>query len=134
MEDMRSIGPGQSGDYAKMLRRQPDAVVFNGYVDQYLYSPIRVGAGDRVRIWVVDAGPNDDTSFPVVGAQFGTVFAEDAHLLERGSSTGASQALDLSPGQGGFVEFTVPAGGRYEMLDHHLDHAATGAAGYLVAG
>ena len=130
------LGPqGQSGDYAKMLRGQPDAVVFNGYVDQYLYSPIRVGVDDRIRIWVVDAGPNDDTSFHVVGAQFDTVFAEGAYLLQPGGPTdGASQALDLSPGQGGFVEFTVPAAGHYEMLDHHLDHAATGAAGSLVAG
>jgi len=27
----------------------------------------------------------------------------------------------------------VPAAGHYEMLDHHLDHAAAGAAGYLIA-
>ncbi|HEV2258208.1 MAG TPA: hypothetical protein VGS06_34190 [Streptosporangiaceae bacterium] len=37
------------------------------------------------------------------------------------------------PGEGGFAEFTVPAAGHYEMLDHHLDHAAARAAGYVVA-
>jgi nitrite reductase (NO-forming) len=41
--------------------------------------------------------------------------------------------LNLMPGEGGFAEFTVPAAGHYEMLDHHLDHAAAGAAGYLIA-
>lgn len=40
------LGPQrQSGDYAKMLRGQPDAVVFNSYYDQYLYAPLHVTAG-----------------------------------------------------------------------------------------
>jgi hypothetical protein len=37
------------------------------------------------------------------------------------------------PGEAGFAEFTVPAAGQCEMLDHHLDHAAAGAAGYIDA-
>ncbi len=37
------------------------------------------------------------------------------------------------PGEGGFAQFTVPAAGQYEMLDHHLDHAVPGAAGYIDA-
>ena|GEM_PF-199046 len=129
------LGPqDQSGDDAKMLRGQPDAVVFDGYVDQYMFAPLRVRAGDRVRIWVLDAGPSDDTSFHVVGTQFDTVFKEGVSVLQPGNSVnGAAQALDLSPGQGGFVELTVPAPGTYELLDHHLDHAATGAAGQLIA-
>jgi nitrite reductase (NO-forming) len=129
------LGPQAGpGDYAKMLRGQPDAVVFNGYADQYLFSPLRVRAGQRVRIWVLDAGPSDDTAFHVVGAQFDTVFSGGGYLLRPGSpAAGAAQTLDLMPGEGGFAEFTVPAPGDYEMLDHHLDHAAAGAAGDLVA-
>jgi nitrite reductase (NO-forming) len=130
------LGPqGQSGDYAKMLSGTPDAVVFNGYYDQYLYSPLRVRAGQRVRIWVLDAGPSDDSAFHVVGAQFTTVFNNGAYLLQPGDpADGAAQTLNLMPGEGGFAEFTVAAPGQYEMLDHHLDHAAAGAAGYLIAG
>lgn len=37
------------------------------------------------------------------------------------------------PGEGVFAGFTVPAADRAEMLDHHLGHAAAGAACYLVA-
>src|SRR5579875_2359627 len=130
------LGPqGRPGDYAKMLRGQADAVVFNGYADQYLYSPLRVRAGQRVRIWVLDAGPSDDSAFHVVGAQFDTVFSNGGYLLRPGNpADGAAQTLNLMPGEGGFVEFTVAAPGRYEILDHHLDHAASGAAGWLVAG
>lgn len=126
------LGPqGHAGDYAKMLRVDPDAVVFNGYVNQYLSSPLRVRAGQSVRIWVLDAGPSEDTSFHVVGAPFTTAYKEGAYLLRPGPLHGASQALDLSPGQGGFVQFTPTRPGHYELLDHHLDHAAMGAAGYL---
>jgi nitrite reductase (NO-forming) len=117
-----------------MLRGQPDAVVFNGYLNQYLFSPLRVRAGQRIRIWVLDAGPSGDTAFHVVGAQFDTVFNNGAYLLQPGNpAEGAAQTLNLMPGEGGFAEFTVPAAGHYEMLDHHLDHAAAGAAGYLIA-
>lgn len=129
------LGPqGQSGDYAKMEAGTPDAVVFNGYYDQYLYSPLRIKAGQRVRIWVLDAGPSDDSAFHVVGAQFTTVFNNGAYQLQPGNAAdGAAQTLNLDPGEGGFVEFTAAAPGQYEMLDHHLDHAAAGAAGYIVA-
>jgi len=129
------LGPQrQPGDYAKMLRGQPDAVVFNEYYDQYLYAPLHARAGQRIRIWVLDAGPSDDSSFHVVGTQFTTVFNNGGYLLQPGNPAGgAAQTLDLMPGEGGFAEFTVPAAGQYEMLDHHLDHAAAGAAGYVDA-
>jgi nitrite reductase (NO-forming) len=124
----------QPGDYSKMLSGRADAVVFNGYASQYLHAPLHVRAGQRIRLWVLDAGPSDDTAFHVVGTQFDTVFSDGTYLLRPGSPAhGAAQTLDLMPGEGGFVELTVPAAGQYEMLDHHLSHAASGAAGYLEA-
>ena len=129
------LGPQRdSGDYVKMLSGKPDEVVFNGYANQYAYDPIKVPAGQRLRIWVLDAGPSHDTSFHVVGGLFDTVFKEGAYLLQPdGHAKGGSQVLDLMPGQGGFVELTLAKSGRYEFLDHHLDHAVLGAAGFLVA-
>jgi nitrite reductase (NO-forming) len=129
------LGPQrQSGDYAKMLAGQPDAVVFNEYYDQYLYQPLHVIAGQRVRIWVLDAGPSGDSAFHVVGGQFTTVYNNGAYLLQPGDpADGAAQTVNLMPGEGGFAEFTVPGAGQYEMLDHHLGHATAGAAGYIAA-
>jgi nitrite reductase (NO-forming) len=129
------LGPqGKSGDYTKMLRGQPDAVVFNGYLNQYMFAPLHMRAGQRIRIWVLDAGPADDSAFHVVGTQFDTVFDNGTYLLAPGNQAkGAAQTLNLMPGEGGFVEFTVPAAGHYMMVDHHFDHAATGAAGDLIA-
>ena len=112
----------------------PDYVVFNGYADQYGDAPLTANAGDRVRIWVLDEGPSGGSSFHVVGTQFDTVFKEGAYLVRRGNPEhGAAQVLGLSAAQGGFVEFTVPAAGRYPFLSHAMTDYLRGDAGTLVA-
>jgi nitrite reductase (NO-forming) len=121
-------------DESKIDARQPDAVVFNGFVNQYADAPISVRAGERIRVWVVDAGPQFGTSFHVVGTQFDTVFKEGAYLLRPGNPEhGAAQTLDLAPAQGGFVEFTLPAPGHYSFIDHAMVDAEHGAKGVFVA-
>jgi nitrite reductase (NO-forming) len=125
--------PSKEGDYTKMLSGQYDATVFNGYYDQYLYDPIKVKAGDRVRVWVLDAGPNNISAFHVVGTQFDTVYKEGAYLLRPSPEQGGSQVLDLAPAQGGYVEFTVPEPGMYAMVSHKFNDVARGALGHFVA-
>ncbi|MFI1991023.1 hypothetical protein [Actinoplanes sp. NPDC020271] len=51
------------GALARMRSEQPDAVVFNGFVSQYVHRPLTVHAGDRVRLWVLDAGPSRASAF-----------------------------------------------------------------------
>jgi nitrite reductase (NO-forming) len=112
----------------------PDLVTFNGYANQYQYAPIRVKVGQRIRLWVLDAGPNLPSSFHVVGAQFDTVFKEGAYVLRPDPAVGgAAQALDLQPGQGGFVELVLTEPGSYPVVTHRLADAGRGAAGLLVA-
>jgi len=126
--------PGGTADEAKIAAEQPDAVVFNGYPNQYDHAPIEVGVGKRVRVWVIDAGPQRATAFHVVGAQFDTVFKEGAYLLRPGNAEhGASQVLDLAPAQGGFVEFVLPEAGRYPFIDHAMVDGERGAHGFFVA-
>jgi Putative multicopper oxidases len=123
---------GEPGDAAKMARGTPDMVVFNGYFDQYRYAPLSAQAGDRVRIWIVNAGLDRPSAFHVVGTQFDTVFSEGAYLVRPDNPAhGAAQAFSLLPGQGGFVEFTVPAAGHYPFLSHLMVDAARGASGML---
>jgi nitrite reductase (NO-forming) len=128
------LGPQDSiADPAKIAAGKPDAVVFNGYVDQYEHAPITVRAGQRIRVWVVDAGPQLSTSFHVVGTQFNTVFKEGAYLLRPGNAEhGAAQTLDLGPAQGGFVEFVLPAAGHYPFVDHAMVDAERGAYGIFI--
>ncbi|HET7385706.1 MAG TPA: multicopper oxidase domain-containing protein [Nocardioidaceae bacterium] len=123
------LGPqGGSVDMAKLHAEKPDEVVFNGYADQYDHSPLRAEVGHRVRIWVLDAGPDRPTSFHVVGGQFDTVYAEGAYRLRRGDP-GGSQALFLGPAQGGFVELTFPQPGHYPFISHVMTDAERGAHG-----
>jgi nitrite reductase (NO-forming) len=87
-----------------------------------------------VRWWVVAAGPVEGTAFHIVGTQFDTVFAEGAYQLRRGNAEhGAAQTLALAAGQGGFVEFTLAAPGRYPFVDHAMVDAEDGAEGVFVA-
>jgi nitrite reductase (NO-forming) len=103
-------------------------------VNQYDHAPIAVRAGERIRVWIIDAGPEFGTSFHVVGTQFDTVFAEGAYLLRPDNPEhGAAQTLALAPGQGGFVEFTLPASGHYPFVDHAMTDGEDGAHGIFLA-
>jgi len=124
---------GQPVDADKVQAEAPDAVVFNGYADQYDHDPLRVRPGDRLRIWVLDAGPNRATAFHVVGGQFSTTWAEGSYRLRDGGpdGTGGSQALALAPSQGGFVELTLTEPGHYPFVSHVMVDAERGAHGIL---
>ena len=125
-------GPqGQPGDLSKMLVDKPDALMFNGYVNQYKSAPITdAKAGERIRVWVLDTGPNDPSSFHIVGTIFDTVFKEGAYLVRPGNADqGGSQALDLLPAQGGFVETTFAKPGMFVMVTHRFADASRGALG-----
>lgn len=125
-------GP-ETVDPDKLTAEEPDAVVFNGYPNQYDADPLEVDAGDRVRIWVLDAGPNRATSFHVVGGQFSTTYAEGAYLLRDGGAggDGGAQALALAPAQGGFVELRLDEPGHYPFVSHVMVDAERGAHGIL---
>ncbi|MFE9689626.1 multicopper oxidase domain-containing protein [Micromonospora sp. NPDC005806] len=119
---------GQPADLARMQADRADAVVFNGYVSQYAFRPLTARTGQRVRIWLLDAGPNRATAFHVVGAQFDTVYAEGAYRL-RPTDPGGAQVLDLAPAGGGFVETVFTQPGTYPFLTHALADADRGARG-----
>jgi nitrite reductase (NO-forming) len=108
----------------------PDAVVFNGYVSQYAHRPLPATAGERVRIWVLNAGPNRSSAFHVVGGLFDTVYAEGAYLLKP-DDPGGAQVLDLAPAAGGFVEAVLPEAGIYPFVSHSMVDAARGARGAI---
>jgi len=125
------LGPqGGTVDAAKISAEKPDAVVFNGFANQYDAAPLLAKVGERVRIWVLAAGPNRGTSFHVVGGQFDTVFSEGAWLLRPGNaSSGGSQVLSLGVAQGGFVELSFPQAGHYPFVSHVMVDAERGAHG-----
>lgn len=123
-------------DSDKVVAQQADHVVFNGIAFQYKQTPIAVRVGERVRFWVLDAGPNRPSSFHIVGTQWDTVYLEGAYLLRDGGdafgqTTGGSQALGLQAAQGGFVETVFPEAGHYPMVSHIFSDAESGATGMV---
>ncbi|WP_308221332.1 multicopper oxidase domain-containing protein [Gordonia alkaliphila] len=128
------LGPdGGPIDAAKVAAGVPDLVMFNGYANQYVYRPLRAKVGDRLRLWVLDAGPNEPLSFHVIGTLFDTVYSEGAYQLRRDDPLGGgSQALGLLPAQGGFVELTFTEPGTYTFLNHRMFDSDRGAMGEII--
>ena len=121
-------------DAAQALTDTPDYATFNGIAYQYAQRPFQAKVGERVRFWVLAAGPNLSTSFHIVGSQFDTVHFEGGYLLKDrtdpfGNTGGGSQALGLEAAQGGFVEMTFPEAGHYTAVDHAFLDAERGAIG-----
>jgi nitrite reductase (NO-forming) len=112
----------------------PDFVVFNGVANQYLDAPLAVGTGETVRVFVLDAGPNIDSSFHIVGTIFDTVIKEGVALRKGNIGSWGAQAMDLSPAQGGIVEFTTAEDGLYPIVTHAFNFVGRGALGLVQAG
>jgi nitrite reductase (NO-forming) len=127
---------GQTIDYAKAnaAAPAPDFQVFNGVANQYKDNPIAINTGKRIRVFVLNVGPNIATSFHVVGVIFDTVIREGV-ALERGNAGGyGSQAVDLSPAQGAIVEFQTAEDGMYVMVNHAFNFVGRGAVGVFKSG
>jgi nitrite reductase (NO-forming) len=109
-------------------------VVFNGRAFQYKDAPLKVDVGDRVRFFVVNAGPTFDSDFHIVGAIFDRVYpdGDPNHALEKVQTY-------LIPAGGGAVFETVfdKAGsgeGLYPFVTHAFADAEKGAVGIIQVG
>ena len=113
---------------AKIAAERPDVTMFNGHANQYVHSPLQAKVGERVRIWVLAAGPSRGISFHVVGGVFDTVFKEGEYLLRPDNQTGGgAQALDLAAAQGGFVELVFDEPGTYTAVNDAFADMERGA-------
>lgn len=112
----------------------PDYVVFNGVAFQYKDHPIEVGTGKKVRMYVLNAGPNEDSSFHIVGTIFSHVIKEGMELVPENKGHYGSQAVDLGPAQGAIIEFTTAEDGLYPIVTHAFNFVGKGALGLLKAG
>jgi nitrite reductase (NO-forming) len=117
-------------DYDKMMGHGAmDYTVFNGHASQYVDEPIKVKAGEPVRIFVVNAGPNVYSTFHVVGGIF------DAGYFNANPENKivGLQTMGVGPGDGIAVELTLQEPGIYPAVNHMFGHAAHGAIALLEA-
>lgn len=125
------LGPPANGirsfDYQKMLTTLPDFVVFNGRPNQYIEAPITVKVGDRVRFWVVNAGPTHPCNFHVVGEQFDTMYLG----APPGNPVRGVQTWGVAPGGGMCFELLCDVAGEFPIVNHGFGHGQKGAIGFL---
>ena len=123
-----AVNGARPSSYPKMLGMLPDLVCFNGRPNQYLKEPIHVKVGDRVRFWVVSAGPSHPCNFHVVGEQFDTVYLGSPP----GSAIHGVQTFSIAPGGGIVYELICDVPGEFPFVNHGFGHGQRGAIGLLV--
>ena len=116
-------------DWDKVLSLAPDYVVFNGHEAVYAKHPIPVRVGERLRMYVVNAGPNRFSAFHVVGAIFDRVYLDGslAHPLE------GVQTVTVPVGGGAIFEARLVEPGTYPFVSHAFADATKGAVGVFEA-
>ncbi|HEX7049535.1 MAG TPA: multicopper oxidase domain-containing protein [Longimicrobiales bacterium] len=121
-------------DWAAAMDKHASQVVFNGRAFQYKHHPLSVNVGDRVRFFVVNAGPNFRSDFHIVGAVFDRVYpdGDPDHALE------GVQTWTVPAGGGAVFETTFEEGasgeGVYAFVTHAFADAEKGAVGLIRVG
>lgn len=127
-------GHAMQPDYQAALDKDASYVVFNGKANQYGANPLEVAEGDRVRFFVVNAGPSLRSDFHIVGAIFDRVYPDGnpKNVLEH------VQTYTVPAGGGAVFETVFEAGasgeGIYSFVTHAFADASKGAAGNIKVG
>jgi nitrite reductase (NO-forming) len=123
-----------SADWQAAMAKNASYVVFNGRAGQYKQTPLKVDVGDRVRFFVVNAGPTFRSDFHVVGAVFDRVYPDGnpRNALEK------VQTQSIPAGGGAVFEtvFEASASGEgiYPFVTHSFADAEKGAVGLIQVG
>jgi nitrite reductase (NO-forming) len=116
-------------DMEAVLQKRPAITAFNGRALRHVKEPLIAKQGERVRLFVLNAGPSGTSSFHVVGTIFDRVWFEGIPANEhRGGQT-----VLLGASNSAIVEFEIPEKGKYIMVDHEFADANAGAIGLIDA-
>ncbi|HFA0235362.1 TPA: nitrite reductase, copper-containing [Neisseria gonorrhoeae] len=118
----------QPFDMDKAVAEQPEYVVFNGHVGAIAGdNALKAKAGETVRMYVGNGGPNLVSSFHVIGEIFDKVYVEGGKLINENV-----QSTIVPAGGSAIVEFKVDIPGSYTLVDHAIFRAFNkGALGQL---
>ncbi|WP_308184786.1 copper-containing nitrite reductase [Neisseria polysaccharea] len=118
----------QPFDMDKAIAEQPEYVVFNGHVGAIAGdNALKAKAGETVRMYVGNGGPNLVSSFHVIGEIFDKVYVEGGKLINENV-----QSTIVPAGGSAIVEFKVDIPGSYTLVDHSVFRAFNkGALGQL---
>ena len=118
----------QPFDMDKAIAEQPEYVVFNGHVGAIAGdNALKAKAGETVRMYVGNGGPNLVSSFHVIGEIFDKVYVEGGKLINENV-----QSTLIPAGGAAIIEFKADIPGSYTVVDHSLFRAFNkGALGQL---
>jgi nitrite reductase (NO-forming) len=122
-------GPVYVPDTSLAMKKQPNFMAFNGKVAQYVLHPIHVKAGERIRVYFMNVGPNNISSFHIIGTILDKVWLDG----NPANQLVGMQAVLVGPAQGAVMEFVLPEKGTYTFVDHSFANATMGAIGAFVA-
>ncbi|MBI2117157.1 MAG: multicopper oxidase domain-containing protein [candidate division NC10 bacterium] len=112
-----------AGDTKKMSEERPDFVIFDGAINRHVGEPLPIKAGELVRVYFVNAGPNLVSSFHIIGTLLRTVYVGgNPENRLRGVQT-----FEVGPGNGAILEFMVKEPGDYPLVDHAIARVYKGA-------
>jgi nitrite reductase (NO-forming) len=116
-------------DTEKVRTKDSTYTVFNGVYNGMVDHPLVAKPGDRVRLYVLNVGPSNTSSFHVVGEIFDRVWIDG----NPDNQFRGMQTVLLPSAGSAIVEFRVPEKGQYVMVDHHFANASRGAVGVIDA-
>ncbi len=116
-------------DTKKVRTKESTYTVFNGRYNGLVDSPLPAKPGERVRLYVLNVGPSNTSSFHVVGTIFDRVWIDG----NPDNQFRGMQTVLLGSSCSAIVEFVIPEAGKYVMVDHHFANATQGAIGLIDA-
>jgi nitrite reductase (NO-forming) len=117
-------------DTERVRSKAPTYTVFGGQYNRYVDHPLVAKPGERVRLFVLNVGPSNTSSFHVVGTIFDRVWMDG----NPDNQLRGMQTVLLGSSSSAIVEFVIPEAGGYTMVDHHFANASQGAVGVIDAG
>ena len=113
----------------KGMSEKPDYVVFNGNFGALKKdNALKAKAGDKIRVYFGNIGPNSLSSFHIMGEIFDQVYLEGAL---NGITNKNVQTTLVPSGGAAIVEFKVDTPGNYLLVDHSIFRIKKGALGIL---
>lgn len=122
-------------DKTAMMKNQWTNAIFNGGIFKYdpVHDPeatrwLQAKPGERVRIYFVNAGPNEFSSLHPIAGIWENVYASGNPK----NVQHALQSYPIGPGDAATLDLISPVAGANAIVDHAMNHALTGAIAVIM--
>jgi nitrite reductase (NO-forming) len=116
--------------FQKGLSERPDYVFWNGRFGALMgENALHAKPGERIRLYIGNAGPNLVSSFHVIGTMFDSVYREGDLISPPAHGI---QTTLVPAGGSTVVEFTPQVPGAYLLVDHSIFRIMKGAVGQIM--